>query len=192
MTDLILIGGGGHAKSCIDVIEQEKKFRIAGIVDLKNRFGHEILGYKIQACDDDIADLVKSYHFFHIAIGQLETPEPRIRLYNLLKGLGAQLPSIVSPRAYVARGASIDEGSIIMHNAVINTEARIGRNCIVNSCSLIEHDAIIEDHCHIATGAIVNGNSRIGENSFVGSGAVIRQGISIPASSFVKAATLSK
>jgi len=29
---IILIGGGGHCKSCIDVIEQEGRFIIAGIV----------------------------------------------------------------------------------------------------------------------------------------------------------------
>ena len=31
--NIILIGGGGHCKSCIDVIEAEDKFEIAGIVD---------------------------------------------------------------------------------------------------------------------------------------------------------------
>jgi len=31
---ILLIGGGGHCKSCIDVIEQECKFQIAGIADL--------------------------------------------------------------------------------------------------------------------------------------------------------------
>ena len=30
---LILIGAGGHALSCIDVIEAEKKFKIIGLVD---------------------------------------------------------------------------------------------------------------------------------------------------------------
>ncbi|MBI4309254.1 MAG: acetyltransferase, partial [Candidatus Omnitrophica bacterium] len=35
--NLILIGGGGHCKSCIDVIESENKFKIAGIVDTKER-----------------------------------------------------------------------------------------------------------------------------------------------------------
>ena len=36
---LILVGGGGHAKSCIDVVESEKKFKILGILDnsKKNR-----------------------------------------------------------------------------------------------------------------------------------------------------------
>lgn len=31
--DIILLGAGGHCRSCIDVIEQEGRFRIAGIVD---------------------------------------------------------------------------------------------------------------------------------------------------------------
>ena len=33
MNKIVLVGGGGHARSCIDVIEMENKFSIAGIVD---------------------------------------------------------------------------------------------------------------------------------------------------------------
>ena len=33
MDEIILIGSGGHARSCIDVIEQEDRFRIAGLVE---------------------------------------------------------------------------------------------------------------------------------------------------------------
>ena len=44
MRKIILIGGGGHALSCIDVIEHEKKFKIVGIVDdkLKKEKIHKI------------------------------------------------------------------------------------------------------------------------------------------------------
>ena len=55
----ILIGGGGHCKSCIDVIEQEGKYRIAGIVDLPEKLHQKILGYKIIAIDDDLPRLVE-------------------------------------------------------------------------------------------------------------------------------------
>ncbi len=44
---LILIGGGGHCKSCIDVIEQEDKFEIAGILDVPEKKGERILNYEI-------------------------------------------------------------------------------------------------------------------------------------------------
>ena len=33
MKEIILIGGGGHCKSVIDVIESEGQFEIVGIVD---------------------------------------------------------------------------------------------------------------------------------------------------------------
>jgi len=51
---------------------------------------------------------------------------------------------------------------------------------------LIEHDSIVEDFCHISTGAIINGGVTVGEKTFFGSGAVSREGASIPASSFIK------
>ena len=35
MKKLILIGAGGHAKSCIDVIESTQKFKILGFIDNK-------------------------------------------------------------------------------------------------------------------------------------------------------------
>ena len=34
---LILLGAGGHCKSCIDVIETEGKFTIAGILDVADK-----------------------------------------------------------------------------------------------------------------------------------------------------------
>ncbi len=32
--NVILIGGGGHCKYSIDVIEQERRFSIVGIIDM--------------------------------------------------------------------------------------------------------------------------------------------------------------
>jgi hypothetical protein len=43
---IILVGGGGHCHSCIDVIEQEGKFEIAGIVDAI-KGGEKVLGYPV-------------------------------------------------------------------------------------------------------------------------------------------------
>ena len=35
---IILVGSGGHAEACIDVIESEKKkFKILGLVDIKKK-----------------------------------------------------------------------------------------------------------------------------------------------------------
>lgn len=186
---IILIGGGGHCTSVIDVIEQQSVFEIAGILDLKEKIGHKNLGYKIIGCDDDIPVLIKDYRNFFITLGQLHNPEKRIKLYNSLKGYNANLPTIISPLAYVSKHAVIGTGTVVMHFAQVNANANIGSNCIINSKALIEHDTIIEDHCHISTGAIINGGTIIGRESFIGSGAITKQYIEIPPNSFVKANT---
>ena len=187
MKELFLIGGGGHCKSCIDVIEEEGKFKIIGIIDQKEKLGQKVLGYEIIGSDEDLPNLIQRSNFFHVTVGQIGTPAIRIRIYNQLKNLNAQFPVIISPLAHVSKHSKLGEGTIIMHYAMINADARVGKNCIINSKSLIEHDSVIEDFCHIATGAIVNGGTRVGSESFIGSGAVTKQGANIPEKSFIKA-----
>lgn len=189
---IILIGGGGHCKSCIDVIETEGKYSIAGIVDVKEKIGEKILGYKIIGSDDDIPVLIKQYKNVIVTIGQITSPENRIRVFKILEEYIAILPIIVSPYAYVSKHAKIGKGTMIFHNVVINAGAQIGENCIINTKALIEHDAAIGNHCHISTGAIVNGDVKIGNGVFYGSGAVSKQGVEIPDYSFIKANSIVK
>jgi sugar O-acyltransferase (sialic acid O-acetyltransferase NeuD family) len=179
MQNLILIGGGGHCKSCIDVIEHQGIFQIAGIVDQPEKIHKKILGYEIIATDDDLSRLVNEYDNFLITLGQIKSPGKRIRIFQTLKESGAKLPVIISPLAYVSKYAEIGDGTIIMHHALINAGAKIGSNCIINSKALIEHDATIGDHCHIATGAIINGGVKVGSGTFFGSNAVCKEYIKI-------------
>lgn len=178
---LILIGAGGHCLSCIDVVEQENRYQIDGLVDLPQRLGEELLGYPIVANDGELPRLVASGAHFLITVGQIKSSARREELFATLIALGGQLPVIVSPRAYVSRHAELGAGTIVMHGAVVNAGARIGRNCIVNSQALVEHGARVHDHCHLATGAIVNGDATIGAGSFIGSQAMIREGVRVGA-----------
>ncbi len=176
---ILLLGAGGHARACIDVIEQEGRFQVAGLVGLPEEVGREVLGYPVLGSDDDLPALLGQYSAGIVVIGQIKTPVPRMTQFAHLRAYGLCVPVMVSPRAYVSRHASVGDGSFVLHGAVINASASVGENCIVNSLSLIEHDVLIEDHCHIATGARINSGVRIGEGSFIGSGSLIRQGVAI-------------
>jgi len=179
MDKILLIGAGGHARSCIDVLEEENQFEIAGLIEKGERISNNSLGYSVIGTDDDLKVLRKHYKNAIITVGQIKSPKIRIKLYQLLKELDFTLPVIVSPHAYVSKHAQIGEGSIIMHGVIINANAIIGNNCIINNKSLIEHDAVIGDHCHIATGAIINGEVSVENETFIGSGAVTKQAIAI-------------
>ena len=189
-TELILIGGGGHCRSVIDVIESADEYKIVGIIDVVENIGTKISGYPIIGCDEDLPELFKTVKNAIITLGQIKTPAVRIKIFENLMTIGYSLPAIVSARAYVAKTATIGAGSVIMHDALVNAYAKVGQNCIVNSKALVEHDAIIEDHCHISTGAIVNGGAIIKCGTFFGSNAVSRQGAVVEENAFVKAGSL--
>ncbi|TQR33819.1 acetyltransferase [Campylobacter sp. MIT 99-7217] len=172
---ILLIGAGGHARSCVDVIELEGKFQIVGFVSnnpLEQGFKYPILG-----CDEDLKSLFKQYKFALIAIGQIKNANLRVQIYEKLKSIGFALPTIISPLAHVSAHASIDkEASIIMHQVLVNAGAKVGKACILNTKSLIEHDAVVEDFCHISTAAVVNGNCIVKEKSFLGSNTHLKHG----------------
>ena len=176
---VILIGAGGHAHACIDVIEQHDRYQIEGLVGMQKEMNAQHLGYAVIATDADLPQLAKEYQHAVISVGQIDSPDKRISLYQQAIELGFNLPDIVAPTAHVSSHASIGAGTIVMHGAIVNAGAKVGKNCIINTRALVEHDAIVEDHCHISTGAILNGSVRIGLGSFVGSGSVIRDGITL-------------
>lgn len=176
---IILIGAGGHARACIDVIEQHGQYQIAGLVGMSAEMHSQCFGYSVIATDDDLPQLAKDYQYVLITVGQIQTPDRRMRLYQQATELGLHLPVIIAPSAHVSRHATVGSGTIVMHGAIVNAGATVGNDCIINTRALIEHDATVEDHCHISTGAILNGNVNIGAGCFVGSGSVIKEGVTL-------------
>ena len=176
---LILVGGGGHCKSCIDVIEAEGRFKISGIVDIQERLQQRVLDYKVIASDPDLPKLVSRDNDFLITIGSIKDPGIRIEKFEYLKRLGARFPVVISPLARVSNSTGIGEGTIVMHQAIVNSDAGIGRNCIINTLALIEHDVQIGDHCHVSTGSILNGRCGLGNRVFLGSNSVVVNDVNI-------------
>jgi sugar O-acyltransferase (sialic acid O-acetyltransferase NeuD family) len=177
--NLILIGAGGHARSCIDVIEQEGKFKITGIVGLESELGLQVNGYEVIATDKDLSTMIGKAQFALIALGQISSPDARVNLYQRASKTGFELASVVSPSAYVSPSVQIGKGTIVMHGAIINAGVRVGRNCIINSKALLEHDTQVLDNCHISTGTILNGGVIVEEGCFIGSGAIVKERVSI-------------
>ena len=192
MNKIILIGGGGHCKSAIDVIEQEARFEIAGIIDKPELLGSKILGYPVIGNDFDLESLAKKYQNALVTVGQIKSALARIKLYDLAIKAGFTLPSIVSPNAYISKHSKIGNGTIIMGNVIVNANTSIGDNCIINSKALIEHDCLISSHCHISTNAIINGGVKIGSKCFIGSNVTTKNNIIIKENSFIKAGSLVK
>tara|TARA_Y100001970_G_scaffold250206_1_gene321694 strand:+ start:14187 stop:14789 length:603 start_codon:yes stop_codon:yes gene_type:complete len=183
MNDLVLIGGGGHARSCIDVIESSEEYRIKAIVDSKA----DKKNYPYEVYENEIAvdELLKISKNVHIAIGQIDSSKTRTELFELYKINGFNFPIIRSYSSHQSKYSKIGEGTVLMHHTLVNHGAFVGLNCIINNKVLVEHDCSIGDHCHIATGAILNGAVRVGDGSFIGSNAVVTPGVVIGKRCFI-------
>ena len=186
---LILIGGGGHCKSVIEVAESAG-YEIKGILDMPDEVGKEVLpGHKVIGTDDEIPQYVEVCDFI-ITVGFIKKPALRIKLYNKVKAAGGRLATIIASTAHVSKYAELGEGTVIMHQAFVNAGAKIGDNCIINTFVNIEHDAEVGNQCHISTGTMVNGECKIGENCFIGSQSVCANCIEIASDIIVGAGSV--
>jgi sugar O-acyltransferase (sialic acid O-acetyltransferase NeuD family) len=187
--NLILVGGGGHCKSVIEVAESVG-YEIKGILDMPDEVGKEVLpGHKVIGTDDEIPQYVEECDFI-ITVGFIKNPALRIKLYNKVKAAGGRLATIIASTAHVSKYAELGEGTVIMHHAFVNAGAKIGDNCIINTFVNIEHDAEVGNQCHISTGTMVNGECKIGENCFIGSQSVCANCIEIASDIIVGAGSV--
>ena len=167
MQKITLIGAGGHAVSCLDVILSSNKFKIKGYVSNNENYSFTKKKIKWLGNDKYLKKINKNENVF-IAFANIgkKNLKNRIKIFNKLKKLGCKFPIIKSSRSYISKNSIIGEGSI-------------GRNCIINTKSLIEHDTIIGDHTHISTGVIVNGSCKIMSESFLGTGSIVLNNVNL-------------
>lgn len=190
--DLILIGGGGHARVLLDALALSvPDVRIAIIDRDQRQVGQRLMGVPIVGDDSSLATLKeKGAKYFVVAMGGARGAvdnAPRSALFDGARALGLEPFTVVHPSAVVSRWAEVAAGCQILPGSIINAGAILGRNVIVNSGAIIEHDCIVGDHAHVATGARIASTVSIGEGAHIGAGAVVRQLITVGAHAIVGA-----
>ena len=181
-TKLVLIGGGGHCKTVIDIAASSNR-EILGIIDRAIPAGTKVLGIPVLGNDDMIPELVKKYGHdieFVVTVGQLTSSAVRRRLADNVEKAGGRFAwPIIAETAHIGLHTAIGNGTVIGNNTVINPDAKIGKNCIINTGAIIEHDCTIGDFVHVSTGAIINGKASVGSDSFMASNTTVFNCISI-------------
>ncbi len=175
--NIFLIGAGGHAFACIDVIESFG-YKIKGIYALEKDVGKNILGHKVMGTQYELSKIIKPTDNLHIAVGQTYSKNERIKIFKLFKNK-CIFPNIISSYSYISKYTKIGYGTIIMHGAKIGVDTHIGDHTIINTNTSIDHNSTIGSFSHISTSVTSNGNVKIGDNVFIGSGSVLKDSIKI-------------
>jgi sugar O-acyltransferase (sialic acid O-acetyltransferase NeuD family) len=185
--EIIVIGGGGHARVVISILKKLKTYRVRGYTDPRNC--GELLGVPYLGTDNELADLTSESQGKNavLAVGQIGLGKARHEIYHRLRSLKLVFPKIISPDAIVNDGVSIGEGAVVMDGTIINTGAELGAGVIANTRCIIEHDVTLADWVHIAPGATISGGVNVGRFSMIGAGATVIEGKNIPAETIIGA-----
>ena len=175
---VVVIGGGGHAKVLLHVLERLPQFEVLGYVDPRN--AGPILGYPRLGGDDCLPALAeKMATAAVIGIGKVAATSLRLKMLADLRALGFSLPIVIAPTAQVAKEVVLGECTVVMDGAVIQPGCVVGKAGIINSGAILDHDCMLGDDVHIAPAAALSGHVCIGDGSMVGIGACVIQGIRV-------------
>jgi len=182
--DIYLIGAGGHAFSCLDVV-LNCGYNIKGIFGLKEDLGKNILGNIVKGTQFELSETISKDDNLLIAVGHTYEKNERLEVFKLFENK-CLFPKIISPSSVVSKYAEINSGCIVMPGAKVGADCKIGSHSILNTNSSIDHNSNIGNFSHISTSVTLNGNIRVGNNVFIGSGTVVKDSIKISSNQSIK------
>ncbi|MGI5839469.1 MAG: acetyltransferase [bacterium] len=177
MEDCLIIGAGDHARSVINIIELEGRYRIAGLVDDHLPVGAAVFGYEVLSRPEAIATLPIAHGIVCIGDNWL-----RSLLVSRVRELRPDFRFItaIHPGSTINRRVGeIGAGTKIFQGAVIEHAARIGEHCLINPLTLVGHDSDIGNFVNVHPGVNICGDVRIGSFSTLAVGVNVINGVRI-------------
>ncbi|MEW9679318.1 acetyltransferase [Pseudomonas sp. TE50-2] len=171
MSNLAILGASGHGKVVADTAEccgwQSIDFYDDAWPEFRSNGCWTLAGDTASLCGR-----LQEYAGVLVAIGN-----NRIRHQKLLEleAAGARLCTLVHPAAIVSRYAWVERGTVVFAGAVVNAGARVGMGSILNTGCGVDHDCVLGAGVHISPGAHLAGGVKVGDLSWVGIGASVRQ-----------------
>lgn len=179
---LLIYGGGGHAKSLIDLMRACGGILIAGIVDDRLPAGRDVLEVPVLGRGDRLAEYSRrGLHLAVNAVGGIGDIAPRLAVFDKLCAAHFTCPTLIHPRAYVESSAAVGDGCQVFFNAYVGSDTRVGFGCIVNTGAILSHDCVLGDYVNISPGAILAGAVIVEERTLVGMGVTVNLGVHIGA-----------
>jgi sugar O-acyltransferase (sialic acid O-acetyltransferase NeuD family) len=173
---VLLIGSAGHSRVILDLLEQEHKYSVAGILDDFRPKGETVLGTTVLGRIEDVAEICGRTGITKALIAlndngdRMKAAERTSTLYPSLEFINA-----VHPKAVIGSEVKLGVGTVVMAGAVIHAGSRIGAHCVVGSNTTIDHDCSLGGFVSIGAGANIGGGSSIGSGTAVGLNACVTQ-----------------
>ncbi len=177
MKDLLIVGGGGMARKIIAKVKKinakEPTWNILGMLDDNPDSMAGVL------CDYSVVGSIKDYEpkaTDHFVMG-VSDPILKEKLAGIMKAKGVRFETLIGPEADIGDHVTFGEGCIIFTPHVIDSGAVFGDFVTVMG-STVSFDASIGDYSTL-TGFANTTTATLGKRVYVGSHAVILEGLTV-------------
>lgn len=185
----IVLGAGGHGAVVADIVRSSGRTVVGFLDDNPALLGTEVIGIPVIGATMDAPRLARE-HGAGLLVG-IGDNLIRGRLLRRLTALGVPITRAVHPSAVISDNVVLEPGVVIMPAAVVNTRSAIRFGAVVNTNASVDHDCEVGEMANCMPGSVLTGGitvgryanmgsrcvviplKTIGENAYVGAGAVV-------------------
>ncbi len=178
MTEQIAIyGGGGFAREVAWLIQscnrEKKLYEVVCFIDDDVQLQGQVIN-RIPVISFEQA---KNQFSGIGVVGAIGNPKTRQTVMEKVINAGFSTPTIIHPNVEYSEWVDIDPGAVICAGNILTTNIKLGKQIQINLDCTIGHDVIMGDYTTLAPGVHVSGWVHFGKRVYVGTGAVIINGV---------------
>lgn len=175
MRRLAVLGASGHGRVVADTAEASGWGQVVFFDDAWPEIS-ESGPWQVDGDFSEMCARLSEFDGVFVAIGNNRVRHSKA---SELSAAGAQIQTLIHPRAYVSPSASVGAGSVVLSSAVVNAGAIVGDGGIINTGAVIEHDCELGSFVHVSPNAVLAGGVKAGDFCWVGALAGVRQLVSL-------------
>lgn len=195
---LVLLGGGGHARSVLGAIHSwPGRFQVLGFCDDHLEVNLDASIPHLGSVETYLSGAVLTGVKYICCVGDNKSRQNVVkRLEDGLQKMGAIYdPSVwctlVDARASVSSTVELGRGTVVLMNAILQTHVVAGSHCIFNTGCSVDHDCEIADFVHIAPRSTLCGTVRCHAFSLIGAHSTVLPRHIVPTGVCVRAGSLA-
>jgi sugar O-acyltransferase (sialic acid O-acetyltransferase NeuD family) len=187
---LVIFGNGDIAELAHFYFTKDSGYEVVGFtVDREFWHNEKFLSLPNVPFDELLGKFPPTDFKVFVATSYAKVNAVRAGKFVQLKKLGYSFANYISSK--VTNYADIiGENCFILEDNTIQPFVKIGNNVTLWSGNHIGHHTVIEDHCFITSQVVISGGCRVGESSFIGVNATLRDHITIGKENVIGAGSL--
>jgi len=180
MKRLIIIGGGGHARELLDIVDAVN--RVSTVYDFLGFAAdvyydeEEVAARGAKYLGEVASALAATDAEYAIGIGSAEA---RHTIDALAISSGRKAATLIHPDSTQGFGVELGAGCVIAAGARLTTHISLGRHVHLNVNSTVSHDVRIGDYVTLSPGVNVSGRVTIGQETTLGVGSRVIERLTI-------------